>query len=130
MIDLEDFETEEIGGVSGASAAKRGGWRAGGGAAAAGSDASQLGSAGAGAGAGAVGGGGGRPLTGAELADVHAIVFPSSGRQGWNDAWRVQGFEFCGHAAVPYGLVQPEGGPCGVVAPVQVGTHQHRRFLS
>jgi hypothetical protein len=130
MIDLEDFETEEIGGVSGvsSSAAKRGGWRAGGGGAAAGSDASQLGSAGAGAGAGAVGGG--RPLTGAELADVHAIVFPSSGRQGWNDAWRVQGFEFCGHAAVPYGLVQPEGGPCGVVAPVQVGTHHHRRFLS
>lgn len=37
----------------------------------------------------------------------------------FNDAWREQGFFFCGIDGLRYGLVQAEGGPCGVLAAVQ-----------
>lgn len=37
----------------------------------------------------------------------------------FNDAWRYQGFYFCGVDGLGYGLVQAEGGPCGVLAVVQ-----------
>jgi hypothetical protein len=58
-------------------------------------------------------------MSAAELKEIQSVLFPPGSRGGWNDAWQVQGFEFCHCAALPYGLVQPEGGPCGVVAPVQ-----------
>ena len=39
--------------------------------------------------------------------------------KSFNDAWREQGFYFCNVDGLRYGLVQAEGGPCGVLAAVQ-----------
>jgi len=37
----------------------------------------------------------------------------------FNDEWRLQGFTFCSHAGLRYGMVQKKGGSCGVMASVQ-----------
>ncbi|CAN0584442.1 unnamed protein product, partial [Ectocarpus sp. 12 AP-2014] len=49
---------------------------------------------------------------------VRELVFGNPSKR-FNDAWREQGFFFCGEEFLRYGLVQVEGGPCGVLAAVQ-----------
>ncbi|CAN0505460.1 unnamed protein product, partial [Ectocarpus sp. 8 AP-2014] len=49
---------------------------------------------------------------------VRELVFGNPSKR-FNDAWREQGFFFCGEEFLRYGLVQAEGGPCGVLAAVQ-----------
>eukprot|EP00043_Microstomoeca_roanoka_P012315 m.118681 g.118681 ORF g.118681 m.118681 type:complete len:592 (-) comp15455_c0_seq2:2112-3887(-) len=62
---------------------------------------------------------GGRMITAEEAVKLKRVVFGSS-RAGFNEAWLKQNFVF--NSTVPgleYGLVQHEGGPCGVLAVVQ-----------
>eukprot|EP00903_Cladosiphon_okamuranus_P016847 g15536.t1 len=54
----------------------------------------------------------------AEANGVRDLVFGNASKR-FNDAWREQGFYFCGIDGLRYGLVQAEGGPCGVLAAVQ-----------
>ena len=39
--------------------------------------------------------------------------------QLFSQSWKQQGFYFTQHAALPFGLVQRDGGPCGLIAAVQ-----------
>ena len=39
--------------------------------------------------------------------------------QMFSQSWKQQGFYFTQHAALPFGLVQRDGGPCGLIAAVQ-----------
>ncbi|CAM9718851.1 unnamed protein product [Ectocarpus fasciculatus] len=68
------------------------------------------------------GGSGGLPgrtaVTEAQANGVRELVFGNPSKR-FNDAWREQGFFFCGEEFLRYGLVQAEGGPCGVLAVVQ-----------
>ena len=85
------------------------------------------GSSGGGGGGGGCGGGDGRDdgsdrlgreVTETQANGVRELVFGD--RAGsFNDAWREQGFYFCNVEGLRYGLVQAEGGPCGVLAVVQ-----------
>lgn len=100
-LDVEDFELEEMDAEASSGPRRSGG---GGGGDFGATELEVLGS---------------RSVSASELKAMHGLLFPGGGRSGWNDAWQVQGFQFCECPALPYGLVQPEGGPCGVVAPVQ-----------
>lgn len=63
--------------------------------------------------------GGQRAITEIEALGVRELVFGDCGMR-FNDPWREQGFYFCeGVRGLGYGLVQAEGGPCGVLAAVQ-----------
>ena len=53
-----------------------------------------------------------------EANGVRDLVLGNASKS-FNDAWREQGFYFCGIDGLRYGLVQAEGGPCGVLAAVQ-----------
>lgn len=74
--------------------------------------------------AGGDGGGGSGELPGrtavteVQANGVRELVFGNPSKR-FNDAWREQGFFFCGEDFLRYGLVQVEGGPCGVLAAVQ-----------
>lgn len=57
-------------------------------------------------------------VTEVEASGVRELVF-GDGSKAFNEAWREQGFFFCGVDGLGYGLVQAEGGPCGVLAVVQ-----------
>lgn len=57
-------------------------------------------------------------VTEAEANGVRDLVMGNAS-ESFNDAWREQGFYFCGIDGLRYGLVQAEGGPCGVLAAVQ-----------
>lgn len=57
-------------------------------------------------------------VTEVEANDVRELMFGDPSKS-FNDAWREQGFYFCGIDGLRYGLVQAEGGPCGVLAAVQ-----------
>lgn len=57
-------------------------------------------------------------VTEAEANGVRHLVLGNASKS-FNDAWREQGFYFCGIDGLRYGLVQAEGGPCGVLAAVQ-----------
>ncbi len=57
-------------------------------------------------------------VTEVEANGVRELVFGKTSKS-FNDAWRDQGFYFCGVDGLRYGLVQAEGGPCGVLAVVQ-----------
>lgn len=59
-----------------------------------------------------------RAVTEMEANDMRTLIFGDSSKQ-FNAAWREQGFYFCGVDGLGYGLVQAEGGPCGVLAAVQ-----------
>lgn len=60
-----------------------------------------------------------RAITESEALGVRELIFGDCGMR-FNDAWREQGFYFCqGVSGLGYGLVQAEGGPCGVLAAVQ-----------
>lgn len=57
-------------------------------------------------------------VTEVEASGVRELMFGDPSRS-FNDAWREQGFYFCGVDGLRYGLVQAEGGPCGILAAVQ-----------
>lgn len=57
-------------------------------------------------------------VTEAEANGARALVFGDPMKR-FNEAWREQGFYFSAVAGLRYGLVQAEGGPCGVLAAVQ-----------
>ena len=57
-------------------------------------------------------------VTEAEANGVRELIFGKASKS-FNDAWKEQGFYFCGIDGLRYGLVQAEGGPCGVLAVVQ-----------
>lgn len=57
-------------------------------------------------------------MTEVEANGVRDLVLGNASKS-FNDAWREQGFYFCGFEGLRYGLVQAEGGPCGVLAAVQ-----------
>lgn len=57
-------------------------------------------------------------VTEVEANGIRELVFGEPSKS-FNDAWREQGFYFCGVDGLRYGLVQVEGGPCGVLAAVQ-----------
>lgn len=57
-------------------------------------------------------------VTEAEANGVLDLVLGNASKN-FNDAWREQGFYFCSIDGLRYGLVQAEGGPCGVLAAVQ-----------
>lgn len=59
-----------------------------------------------------------RAVTEDEAIGAREIIFGDS-LKCFNDAWKKQGFYFCGVDGLRYGLVQAEGGPCGVLAVVQ-----------
>ncbi|CAM9833670.1 unnamed protein product, partial [Phaeothamnion confervicola] len=58
------------------------------------------------------------PITAAEAVRLREILFGDT-RKTFNTAWLQQGFCFNDVPGLAYGLVQHEGGPCGVVAVVQ-----------
>lgn len=69
--------------------------------------------------AGAGTGGDERGIIEIEALRVRQLMFGDSSLT-FNEAWREQGFYFCtGVDGLGYGLVQAEGGPCGVLAAVQ-----------
>lgn len=57
-------------------------------------------------------------VTETEANGVRELIFGKASKS-FNDSWREQGFSFCGVDGLRYGLVQAEGGPCGVLAVVQ-----------
>lgn len=57
-------------------------------------------------------------VTEAEANGMRELVLGNASTS-FNDAWKEQGFYFCGIDGLRYGLVQAEGGPCGVLAAVQ-----------
>ncbi|CAM9593369.1 unnamed protein product, partial [Hapterophycus canaliculatus] len=57
-------------------------------------------------------------VTETEANGARALVFGDPLKR-FNDAWSEQGFYFCAVDGLRYGLVQAEGGPCGVLAAVQ-----------
>jgi hypothetical protein len=59
-----------------------------------------------------------RPITPQEAADLREM-FHGDQNGLWNDAWRKQNFSFNPIEPLSYGIVQHEGGSCGVVACVQ-----------
>jgi len=62
---------------------------------------------------------GGKPF-GLELAtSLRTLVFGAPSR-GFTEGWIGQAFEFSNEPALRFGLVQRRGGPCGVMACVQV----------
>lgn len=59
-----------------------------------------------------------RPITRQEATDLKELLFGT--RNGkFGEEWASQGFTFTKSNAVPYGLLQKKGGPCGVLAAVQ-----------
>ncbi|XP_077513966.1 putative ubiquitin carboxyl-terminal hydrolase MINDY-4 [Amblyomma americanum] len=59
-----------------------------------------------------------RPITRQEATELKELLFGSrTGKFG--EEWASQGFTFTKSNAVPYGLLQKKGGPCGVLAAVQ-----------
>ncbi|GAB9462913.1 hypothetical protein Gpo141_00000394 [Globisporangium polare] len=71
-------------------------------------------------GSGSRGGGsrGGRAPTAEEIALLQLLLF-SDDKKGLSSHWNEQGFFYTEVANLGYGLVQHEGGPCGVLAVVQ-----------
>ncbi|KAM7302283.1 putative ubiquitin carboxyl-terminal hydrolase MINDY-4 isoform X1 [Ixodes scapularis] len=75
-----------------------------------------------------------RPITVEEATELKQLLFGSpDGKFG--EEWASQGFTFTKSNAVPYGLLQKKGGPCGVLAAVQAymlkellwpGTSEHK----
>nr|CCA14514.1 conserved hypothetical protein [Albugo laibachii Nc14] len=62
----------------------------------------------------------GRNLKHDEADAIRGILFPSSSRKKmFGPHWEMQGFFFTDVKNLRYGLVQVEGGPCGVLAVVQ-----------
>ena len=57
-------------------------------------------------------------LSADEVGRLHTLIFGDAAAD-WSPAWRRQGFDWSTEAAVPYGLHQNHGGPCGVLAAVQ-----------
>ena len=55
----------------------------------------------------------------ADAAALRAIIFGDRAVSSFNGPWREQGFTFCDHDGLRYGLVQHEGGPCGAVGVMQ-----------
>lgn len=59
-----------------------------------------------------------RPITRQEAVELKELLFGT--RTGtFGEEWASQGFTFTKSNAVPYGLLQKKGGPCGVLAAVQ-----------
>lgn len=59
-----------------------------------------------------------RPITRQEVTELKELLFGT--RNGkFGEEWASQGFTFTKSNAVPYGLLQKQGGPCGVLAAVQ-----------
>lgn len=59
-----------------------------------------------------------RPITRQEATELKELLFGT--RNGkFGEEWASQGFTFTKSNAVPYGLLQKQGGPCGVLAAVQ-----------
>ena len=48
----------------------------------------------------------------------------------FNAEWKQQGFKFCQHPLLKYGMVQEKGGPCGLLASVQAMVLKHILFDS
>jgi hypothetical protein len=61
--------------------------------------------------------GDGVKLSTSDAASLKELLFAKQG--GRQPASWIQGFFFCQHRGLEYGLVQTEGGPCGVLAAVQ-----------
>ncbi|XP_064456577.1 probable ubiquitin carboxyl-terminal hydrolase MINDY-4 [Ornithodoros turicata] len=59
-----------------------------------------------------------RPITLEEATDIKRLLFGSPSCK-FGEEWAEQGFTFVNSNAVPYGLIQKKGGPCGVLAVVQ-----------
>ncbi|XP_072142649.1 probable ubiquitin carboxyl-terminal hydrolase MINDY-4 [Dermacentor andersoni] len=59
-----------------------------------------------------------RPISRQEATELKELLFGT--RNGkFGEEWASQGFTFTKSNAVPYGLLQKKGGPCGVLAAVQ-----------
>eukprot|EP00039_Didymoeca_costata_P020877 m.342730 g.342730 ORF g.342730 m.342730 type:complete len:511 (+) comp21758_c0_seq1:152-1684(+) len=58
------------------------------------------------------------------VSEMNTLIFGSR-TASWNSAWQVQNFEYTSSEGLEYGLVQKEGGPCGVVAVVQAYVIKH-----
>eukprot|EP00271_Cylindrocystis_brebissonii_P014158 TRINITY_DN35414_c0_g1_i1.p1 TRINITY_DN35414_c0_g1~~TRINITY_DN35414_c0_g1_i1.p1 ORF type:complete len:942 (+),score=155.08 TRINITY_DN35414_c0_g1_i1:354-3179(+) len=69
-----------------------------------------------------------RQLTIVEANSLHNIVFGHSPSQQALARWTNQGFRFSNHPDTLWGLVQKEGGPCGVLAPVQAFVMKYLLF--
>ena len=82
-----------------------------------------VGLASASVGGGDSGGGGGVPLSTSIAASLKELLFARQG--GRQPASWIQGFFFSPHLGLEYGLVQTDGGPCGVLAAVQAHIIKH-----
>ena len=58
------------------------------------------------------------PISAKTAAALRTLIFGDQ-NGSWNKPWMVQNFDFTKNRGLEYGLVQKEGGPCGVVASVQ-----------
>jgi len=65
-----------------------------------------------------------------EAADVRQLLFGGRRIDCFNKAWTEQGFYFNTIEGLGCGLVQNEGGPCGVIAAVQAHVVKHLLFSS
>lgn len=59
-----------------------------------------------------------RPITRQEAVELKELLFGTKTGM-FGEEWASQGFTFTKSNAVPYGLLQKKGGPCGVLAAVQ-----------
>ncbi|CAM9814286.1 unnamed protein product, partial [Choristocarpus tenellus] len=67
------------------------------------------------------------PISKEQAVRARVLVF-NNPLATFNSAWLQQGFFFSEHKRLGYGLVQTEGGPCGVLAVVQAFLLQHLLF--
>ena len=61
-------------------------------------------------------------ITQAEAQQLRTVTFgntPTNPSASFSQSWKQQGFYYTSHTALPYGLVQRDGGPCGLIAAVQ-----------
>ena len=70
-------------------------------------------------------------VSAAEASSLRRVLFgpPSAtNNQTFPPSWRSQSFFFSAQPSLPYGLVQKEGGPCGLIASVQAELLRHLLF--
>lgn len=61
----------------------------------------------------------GAPITTEQLGAIRLLLFGSSPEASDVERWDKQGFTFSKNPKIPWGLTQLQGGPCGILAPVQ-----------
>ena len=64
-----------------------------------------------------------------QLSNVRQLIWPSTLAKSDTDRWHQQGLQFSDDAGTRFGLLQTQGGPCGLLAAVQAYMLKNLLFL-